>query len=92
MYELLPEIDPAENLPYSADFSNFIDPDDSISTQTVTISPTGPTLSTPVVVGDVVTTFVSGCVLNTSYVISFEIVTARTWTVKRSGIINCMSR
>lgn len=83
---------PADVLPFQMDFSALIAKGETVTGQTVSCSPSGLTLSTPVLVNNlvnepkVVLTYVSGGVLGTVYHLHF-IVTTQTETIDRVGLL-----
>jgi hypothetical protein len=90
--QTLPAKDPTETLPYSCAFTAFLESGDTITSAQVVASPSGLTITSPVVVDAVVTVFVTGGTLGANYEISFEIATTFGWTVKRSGILPVRDR
>lgn len=89
---LLPSKDPYDVVPYSADFSALLEVGDSITSATILASPSGLTISTPIISNAVVTAFVSGGTINTAYAVAFEIISAAGWHVKRSGTVPVKDR
>lgn len=58
---------PSENVDYDFDFANYLPSGDNISTATVTISPSGPTLGTKTISGQIVKQYISGGTSGTTY-------------------------
>lgn len=92
MIVLLPDLDPFENLPYSCDFTNFLDADDGIFSANVRATPGDLVVTTPIITEKIITSFVSNGTLGASYELSFEVISTNGWSVKRSGTINIINR
>lgn len=92
MYFLMPDIDPLDSLPYGFDFSEWMDPTDTIATVAVVVSPDDLQVTAPMVVGQTVTVFCSHGTLNSVYNVSFEVTSTNGWVFKRTMVINCLSR
>lgn len=88
----LPSKDMFDVLPYSATFAEFLEAGDTIASAAIVVSPVGLGHTTPIISGSVVTTFLSSGVVDQTYEVSFEIVTANGWSVKRSGSVPVKDR
>jgi hypothetical protein len=92
MIPLFPDKDIFDVLPYSYDFTPWVQAGDVITHSVVIASPVGLTLSAPIIQGGFVTTIVSGGTLGVDYELSFEITTLHGWSVKRSGTVSVVDR
>lgn len=91
MSEVVRIQDPAETLDYSLDWTAFLGTD-TISSSAWAISPTGPVLSGPQVVGRVTTIIVSGLVFPQIYRLTNTVITAAGRTSDRSIVIRCINQ
>lgn len=67
---------PGDSLPFSWDWSSFMDPTDSIISAQVTSSPAGLSIGTPSISGDTVTVVIAGGTSGTAYQVNCAITTA----------------
>lgn len=67
---------PADNLDYAFDYSDFLQSGDSLLSATATVSPTGLTVTTPVVSGQQVKFWLTGGVSGTKYKLTITTTTA----------------
>lgn len=87
--------DPDENLDYSIDFTDVIgvSPGDTITgTPVWSATPSGLTLSSPTLNGNVATTFASGGTEGEEYELSCRIQTTQGRTFVRSGMLKIVQR
>lgn len=82
---------PSDNLDFSLDFVKFLMPHELITSATVTASPSGLSIASPTITKSVVTAFIAGGTLNTSYVVSYSITTDGGRHETRSGILNVLA-
>lgn len=75
---------PTDNLDYSLSFAAWIDADDAVTTATVTATPPGLTLTTPVVADNVVTVWVTGGTAGQLYEINYDVTTQAGRVLTRS--------
>jgi hypothetical protein len=89
--ELLPfpPKDPLDTLDYGIDFSGQVNLDgDSLTTLIgVTSTPGGLTIATPTLVGNIAYGWVSGGVAGVTYILDFEVMTAKNRTYNRGGTL-----
>lgn len=88
-------IDPQEVLDYGIEWSGFlaeVEPADSISLSTWSITPAGPVLSSDSVTGDVARVFVAGAAKGALYQLSNWITTSQGRTAERSITLRCENR
>lgn len=85
----IPGKNPSDVSDYSYDFVNFLARGEHILTAVVTASPSGLTIGSASILKSVVTTWVGGGTLGTSYELFFAITTDRSRTETRAAILNC---
>lgn len=81
-------IDPAETLNYTFDWEGRLGAA-TISTSTWSISPTGPTLSSPTNTTTTATTLIAGCTAGAIYTLTDTITTSAGTTEQRSICLRC---
>lgn len=69
---------PSENVAYDFEFANYLPSGVNIDSATVSISPSGPTLGTKTISGQVVQQFISGGASGTTYKVTC-VATAGAW-------------
>lgn len=84
-------IDPQSVADYAVDWDTHLG-DDTVSTATWTISPTGPTLSSQTSADGIITCFVGGCERTKVYRLAGRVQTAQGRTLTRSFILRCEQR
>ena len=84
--------DPNAKKPYGFDLSLWLDTGDSVSSVEWSISPTGPTLSSPTIDGDSVYTWIEDAILGNNYRLIADWVTTNGIEDRRSIAILCRNR
>ena len=88
-------IDPQEVLDYGIDWTGFlaeVQPADSITLSSWSITPAGPVLFSDSVTGDVSRVFVAGASNGTLYQLTNRITTSQGRTAERSITLRCENR
>ena len=81
---------PDDVLPYSWDWSVFLDAGDSLISATVTSSDMSLIVGTTTITGTVVTAIVSGGIDGTSYTLACEIATAAGYVASAVDVLNVL--
>lgn len=84
--------DPNAKKPYGFDWVNWLDEGDSLESQQWSISPSGPTLSSPTLSGTQAYVWVDGGVAGVNYRLIDDIVTANGIEDRRSISVICVDR